>query len=155
MSILDQIAARRKALAEEKHTLIEIPTWGSNGHPRAWFRVQPVDIKMIDRFRSKAAKAKGPDMAAAVLAGNASIVAAGATEVLIGEGDDQATFTLDSPDLLTALGIPEAASKAQVVMALVGNDVTGADGYVIALSDAVQRHSGYAAEVAEESLLGE
>ena len=154
-SILDQIKARRESLSKDKFALGEIPTWGSNGHPRAWFRVQPVDAQKLERFRARAAKAKGDAVAGAVLGANASIIAAGTVGVVIGEGAGQAEFTLDSPDLLDALGIPEAAGRAQVVMALVGNDVTGADGFVIAISDAVARHSGFAAEDPEEALSGE
>lgn len=153
-TILDQIKARRAALSEDMYADIEIPTWGGK-YPRAWFRVKPVSDEYIEGQNNRVQRAKGPAVAGARLRANLAILAAGIHKVVIGEGDDRAEFDLDSPDLLEALGIVEAASRAQVVRALIGSDVTNADGYIMAMSNAVGEHSGYSATAAQESLQGE
>ena len=154
-SILDQIKARQAALLAKSTTDLPIPTWGTHGHPKAWLRVHPVDADFSEKQRAKALKVPAAGQARAALHAQAVIIAKATEAVLIGEGAEQASFTLDDPDLLAALGIPDCKSNAEAVQALVGNSVTGADGYLVAMSDAIARHSGHAAEVVEEEVQGD
>lgn len=154
-SILDKVRFRTENLAAESVTDLEIPTWGSHGHPKAWLRVHPVDITFIDGQRRQGAKLKGDAAIKAALRAHAVIVAKATERVVIGEGDDQAEFDLADPDLLEALGIPDCKSNADAIRRIIGVDITGADGYLVAMSNAVAEHSGMAAEVVEESLLGD
>jgi len=154
-SILDQITRQVEGFADEMFTDLSLSMWGQNGHPPAWFRIRPVDSDFIEKQRARAAKAKGPAISGAVVRGNLAILAMGVEAFIVGEGDGQAQFTLDSEDLKKALGVPDAETAGDVVRAILGVNVTKADGYVLSLSDAVVRHSGHAAQIAEENALGE
>lgn len=149
-SILDQIGAWEAQSTAELVVDLPIPTWGTAGHPPAWLRVKPVDHAFMDRQRKRIEKAKGPGVAYVEIDANAAIIAAAVVEFVVGEpGDSQAIFALDNPQLLATLKLPEDAGNAGVVRKLLKTD-----GAVFSMSSAVVRHSGYAEEIAAETVSG-
>jgi hypothetical protein len=147
-NMLDELQARKAALAEEQVRDLQVPIWT---HPEFRFRVRPLDHAVITRIMARVEKARGAAMSPATLDAHASVLAAATIAVVIGdEGTEQAEIPLDSPLLREKLGVPEASTAAQVVRA-----ITLRDGDTIALGVAAIKHSGFADEAVTEALSGE
>ena len=146
-SLLDVLAARKAELQAEQVVDIPVPLWTS---PVLRLRIKPVDHPVLKGIMARAEKARGKAAGEADLNAHAAIVVSACVAVLIGDGDDESEFPLTSPMLVEALQLPEGSTGVTVVRGMVLRD-----GDVVALSNAVFRHSGYAGEALEEFLAGE
>lgn len=144
-SILEGLRARRDELVAEQVRDLAVPLWD---RPSMTLRVKVVDHDMIFRQLQKIEKSAVGARSEAMLNAHAAILSAGVVEVLLGEGDEQASITL--PDLIEPLGLPEKASMAQVLRAALLRDAD-----VLTLAGAVMKHSGYTDADVEEKLAGE
>jgi hypothetical protein len=144
-SILEGLLARREELVAEQVRDLPVPLWD---RPSMTLRVKVVDHDMIFRQLQKIEKSQVGARSEAMLNAHAAILSAAVTEVLLGEGDEQATVTL--PDLVEPLGLSEKASGAQVLRAALLRDAD-----VLTLAGAVMRHSGYTDDEVEDKLAGE
>lgn len=144
-SLLAGLAARKAELQAEQVVDLPVPQWTN---PSLRLRVKPVEHTILQGIQFRAEKVKGTKAGEAQLNANAAILAAATTEVLFGEGDGEASFSLESPDLVEALDLPEKSHATAVVRALVLRD-----GDLVALATAAVRHSGY--EELQETFAGE
>jgi hypothetical protein len=144
-SILEGLRARRDELVAEQVRDLAVPLWDK---PTMTLRVKVVDHEMIYRQLQKIEKSPVGARSEAMLNAHAAILSAAVTDVLLGEGDDQATVTL--PDLIEPLSLSEKASGAQVLRAALLRDAD-----VLTLAGAVMKHSGYTDAEVEDKLAGE
>ena len=146
MSLLDALAARKAELQAQQVTTIPVPLWDN---PTIRVRVKCVDHERLSRIMLRMQKAKGGALSKATLNAHAAIVEAATVAVILG-GDGDAELELSSPDLVSALELPEGSTPIDVVRALCLREAD-----VIALSDAVFKHSGYAQDDIEDDFAGE
>lgn len=146
-SPLALLKSRKTEIIADQVAELPVPLWT---RPSLRLRITPVEHEVITRQWGKIEEAKGGARSPIALHANAAIVAKATTAVLIGDGEDQAEMPLHSPDLREALGLAEKATGVEVIRAMCLRDAD-----VIALGSAVAKHSGYADEVAAESLRGE
>src|SRR4051794_20129240 len=104
-SLLAGLAARKAELQAEQVTDLPVPLWTN---PTLRLRVTPVDHAILQGIHFRAEKAgKGRAAGEAQMNANAAILVAATTEVLIGDGDDEASMPVNSPALIEALQLPE------------------------------------------------
>lgn len=144
-SLLEGLGARREELEKEQVRDLEVPRWEN---PSAVLRVKPVDHALIKRQLGRIERATKGARDAVEVSANAAILAAATIEVVLGEGEGQATVPLT--DLAEPLGLPKDATGPEIVQAFFLTD-----GDVIGCAGAVVKHSGYAERDVDEALAGE
>ena len=146
ISPLEHLKSIRDSLVAEQLHEVAVPGWE---HPVPLkLRIKPVDHGTFRRIMAVVQRAPKNQAAEAELNANAAVVGSAIVKVLIGDGDGQAEVSWE--DLRPSLELSETATVGQVVRA-----VCLRDGDVIALAEAVMKHSGYSATAADEMYAGE